>query len=140
MQTLHDESNITISYDDRNDRLYVNWVGDQDLDSVQSGCFLILRFLKEKKVQVVLNDNRGVTNRWAEAAEWVGRSWIPEMVNEGLRYFAWVLPANFDSRVSTELTIYYTNYPVIATFDSLNEARCWLSQITMANQERYNIT
>ena len=129
MQIITEESFITISYSTKNEWVYANWVGEQNLESIQKGCNQLLFALQALGYQKVLNDNRGVTNHWADAAEWVGCDWFPEMVQAGLKYFAWVLPLNFDSRVSTELTIYYTKDPVIATFDSLEEAKCWLKNI-----------
>ena len=130
MHIITDESFITISYSTTHEWIYANWVGEQNLESVKKGCNQLLFAMQELGYRKVLNDNRGVMGNWSEAAEWAGCEWFPEMVEAGLRYFAWVVPANFDSRIATELTIYYTKDPVIATFDSLEEARCWLKSIS----------
>lgn len=132
MQIITDESFITISYSSKHEWLYANWVGEQDIETVKKGCNQLLFAMQELGYKKVLNDNRGVIGNWSEAADWVGTLWFPEMVNAGLRYFAWVLPSNFDSRIATELTIYYTRHPVIATFDSLEDARSWLQAIAIA--------
>jgi hypothetical protein len=129
LRILHEESYITIAYDYLNDWLYVDWIGDQDLTSVQTGCLMMLQFLKAERCRKVLNDNRRVTSMWADAAEWGGHEWFPAMADGGLEYFAWVYSPNVYSRLSTDLTLQHTTRPVILTFDNLDTASSWLKQM-----------
>ncbi|UOQ97683.1 hypothetical protein MUN81_20945 [Hymenobacter sp. 5317J-9] len=130
LQTLLEESHITISYDHLHEWLLADWHGDQDLASVQRGALDMLRLLRQQRCRKVLNDNTRVTSMWSEAAEWGGKVWFPAMTEAGLQYFAWVYSPNLYSRLSTDLTLQFTEgNPVVATFDDLETAKAWLRQM-----------
>lgn len=130
LQTLLDESHITIAYDHRNEWLYADWRGDQNLTTVQHGCLEMLRLLREYKCDKVLNDNTKVTNMWSEAAEWGGKEFFPAIAEAGLQYFAWVYSTNLYSRLSTDLTLQFTTgKSVVGTFDDIDAAKAWLTQM-----------
>ena len=130
LQLLLHEPHVAISYDHLNEWLYADWQGDQNLSSVQQGSHGMLRLLAQQRCHKVLNDNRGVTSMWSEAAEWGGREWFPAMMEAGLQYFAWVYSPNVYSRLSTDLTLQFTQgNAVIATFDDMETARAWLAQV-----------
>ena len=130
LQLLLNEPHIAISYDHLNGWLYADWQGDQSMLSVQQGGHDILRLLTQQRCQKVLNDNRHVTSMWSEAAEWAGKDWFPSITEAGLRHFAWVYSPNIYSRLSTDLTLQFTQgNAVIATFDDIDTARAWLAQM-----------
>ena len=130
LQTLLEEPHITIAYDHLNEWLLADWHGDQDLASVQRGALDMLRLMSEQRCHKVLNDNTGVTSMWSEAAEWGGKVWFPAMTEAGLRYFAWVYSPNVYSRLSTDLTLQFTEgNPVVSTFNDLETAKAWLKQL-----------
>ncbi len=127
MILLLDSPSISISFDSIEHWLYAEWKGSQDLHSVQQGALEMLRLLAQERCSKVLNDNRLVTTIWADAAEWGGRVWFPQMVDAGLQYFAWVYSPNAFSRLSTDLTLAHTGQlPHVATFDNLETAADWL--------------
>jgi hypothetical protein len=130
LQTLLEEPHITIAYDHLNEWLYADWLGDQDLTSVQHGALELLRLMQVQRCHKVLNNNTQVTSMWSEAAEWGGKEWFPAMAAAGLRYFAWVYSPNVYSRLSTDLTLQFTGTsPVVATFDDIETAKSWLQQM-----------
>ncbi|ALD22463.1 hypothetical protein [Hymenobacter sp. DG25A] len=128
-QELLSQPHLLISYDYENEWLYADWIGDQDLQSVQEGCEQLLEFLKAERCQKVLNDNSRVTSMWSDAAEWGGKVWFPAMAEGGLKYFAWVYSPNHYSRLSTDLMLGYTTSPIVATFDDIGTASAWLRQM-----------
>ena len=130
LQTLLEDSHIIIHYDHLNDWIYADWRGDQDLTTVQHGTMEILRLLTQQRCHKILNDNTRVTSMWSEAAEWGGKEGFPAMTAAGLQYFAWVYSTNLYSRLSTDLTLQFTEgSPVIATFDDLPTAKAWLAHV-----------
>ena len=130
LQLLLSEPHITISYDHLNEWLYADWRGNQNLVSAQQGGHDMLRLFAQQRCQKVLNDNRYVTSMWNEAVEWAAKGWFPAMMAAGLHYFAWVYSPNVYSRLSTDLTLQFTQgSAVIATFDDLETARGWLRQV-----------
>ena len=130
LQLLLHEPHVAISYDHQHEWLYADWLGDQNLSSMQRGSHDMLRLLAQQRCHKALNDHRNVTSMWSEAAEWAGREWFPAMAEAGLRYFAWVYSPNVYSRLSTDLTLQLTQgNAVIATFDDVDTARAWLAQM-----------
>ena len=130
LQLLFEEPYVTIAYDHANEWLYANWLGDQDLTSVQAGAREMLRLLPLHRCHKVLNNNTLVTSMWSEAAEWGGKEWFPAMATAGLQYFAWVYSANLYSRLSTDLTLQFTvGNPIVATFDDVETATAWLKKL-----------
>ncbi|SFQ38624.1 hypothetical protein [Hymenobacter arizonensis] len=126
-QLLLETPHVTIKYDHLNDWLHADWHGQQDLTSVQHGCLEMLRLMELHRSHKVLNDNTRVTSMWSDAAEWGGREWFPAMVTAGLKYFAWVYSPNVYSRLSTDLTLQFTDSsPVVSTFDDIETAKSWL--------------
>ena len=130
LQTLLENSYITVSYDHQNEWLLAEWRGNQDMKSVQHGCREMMRLFSLHRCRKILNDNTLVTSMWSEAAEWGGTEWFPAMAANGLEYFAWVYSPNVYSRLSTDLTLQFTaTSPVVATFDEIETAKAWLSQL-----------
>ena len=130
LQTLLEESHITIAYDHLNEWIHADWHGDQNLTSVQHGAREMLRLMQLQRCHKVLNDNTGVTSMWSEAAEWGGTEWFPAMAAAGLQYFAWVYSPNLYSRLSTDLTLQFTSgNAVVSTFDDMEAAKQWLLQM-----------
>ncbi|TGE17821.1 hypothetical protein [Hymenobacter elongatus] len=127
---LYESPKISIRYDYSNEWLDVEWIGDQDYESVRSGATKMLEYLGQEQCRRVLNDNTLVTSMWADAAEWGGKEWFPAMRDAGCEYFAWVYSPNVYSRLSTDLTLQYTAAGiVILTFDDISSARVWLQQV-----------
>ena len=122
---LHDPI-LTISYDHLSDWLVADWGTDQSQESVQWGCQQMLRLLKAEHARKVLNDNRRVQTLWADASEWVGRVWFPQMADAGLEYFAWVYSPHLYSRLSTDRSLDYLVRPIVMTFNNVETARNWL--------------
>lgn len=129
LRPLLQSPTIEISFDHQNDWLYAEWIGDQNLETVQQGCLQMLDYMKAERSHKVLNDNRLVTSMWSDAAEWGGHVWFPSMTDAGLEYFAWVYSPNVFSRLSTDLTLQHTTRPVVLPFDSMDTAQAWLKQM-----------
>ena len=138
MSLLLDTPSISISFDSVENWLYAEWKGPQNLQSVQWGALEMLRLLEQERCYRVLNDNRLVTTIWADAAEWGGRVWFPQMTAAGLYYLAWIYSPNTYSRLSTDLTLAHTTgeLPVVATFDNIEAAADWLRNVQATDRSR----
>jgi len=98
----YDDRSITIRHNIEWSRLDVDWKGFQDVESVQRGGIKMLEMLRKAGVDQVLNDNTHVLGSWSEASDWAAQVWFPQMVEAGLRYFAWVYSPSTFSRMSAE--------------------------------------
>ncbi|UOQ53510.1 hypothetical protein [Hymenobacter cellulosivorans] len=127
---LYETSQIIIRYDYFAEWLDVEWIGDQDYESVVSGATKMLECVRQERCRKVLNDNTLVTSMWADAAEWGGKEWFPAMREAGCEFFAWVYSPNVYSRLSTDLTLQYTSAGIVVlTFDDITIAQTWLQQM-----------
>lgn len=131
MHQLLANPSLDIFFDHQHDWLYVDWKGDQTFEFVQWGGLEVFRHLGEQRTHKILNDNRRVTSIWADAANWGGTVWFPQMAAAGLEYLAWVYSPNLYSRRSTDLTLSFTpvSGPIVATFDDFETARNWLLNV-----------
>ena len=123
---LYQQSNIEICWEDSDNWLYVDWKGYQAVEEVKTGCEQILRMMRAKNTDAVLNDNTHVEGIWIGAAEWVATDWFPRMRAAGLRYFAWVYSPSRFSQISTDASLEKAPAGLVQLFQSKLEAARWL--------------
>lgn len=124
MQSLSKQKNLEISYDPEHKYLYCNWLGFQNKESIMKSGLIILDLLKQKKVNKVLNDNSQVTGPWQEAAEWTATVWFPQMIEHGLKHFAWIFSPNIFSELSAKKAM--PSSGIVKSFNSYTDALSWL--------------
>ncbi|QIL76117.1 hypothetical protein [Hymenobacter sp. HDW8] len=126
--TLLDEPHLTISYDNRNQWLYTDWVGAQNLRTLQLGCEQIVMHLQAEHCRKILNDNTRLSSIHSQARSWVEQGFLQQLAAAGLEYMAWVYSLDFDSRFSTDLTLLRSTQPVVVGFNDLVAAYAWLEK------------
>ena len=128
IEKLYIADNLEISYEASSHILYCQWIGFQNRDSIVTCGAVILEIVKKRGISKVLNDNSLVNGSWWEAAVWMADVWFPQMIEAGLKHFAWILSPN----IFTELSARRAMEPYKETmkpFYSFEEAHKWLSQI-----------
>jgi PAS domain S-box-containing protein len=104
-KTFFKNEHITIIYHPDHRRMYADWTGFQDLESVKQGCMLLLDYLIANKCDRIVNDNTRVQGNWSEAVEWVGNTWFPMMEKAGLKYFAHLFSPSLFSQLAAQKSI-----------------------------------
>jgi hypothetical protein len=104
-KTYFKNEHTTIIYSPEHRRMYVDWTGFQDLDSVKLGCMRMLEYLELNHCDRIVNDNSRVQGNWSEAVEWVGHVWFPMMEQAGLKYFAHLFSPSLFSELSAQKSI-----------------------------------
>lgn len=127
MESLFKAKNIEISYDPANRYIYCNWIGYQNKQSIISSGAIILDLLKQQRASKVLNDNTLVTGPWKDAAEWTATVWFPDMIEAGLRHFAWIFSPNLFAELSAKMAMPASD--IVKSFNGLEEARQWLINV-----------
>lgn len=122
-----DTPGLAISYDYTDQWLYVNWRGEHDQESTRAGCAVMLEALSQWPTAKILNDNTNITRAALRFTAW-GVAWLQDMYASGLRYLAWVYAAEFDNRQASEKLVRLMTHPTVASFDTIESAREWLSQ------------
>lgn len=126
LQLLHESPVLSVSLDTDEGWLYANWQRARNLADVQAGCAVILQHVHEARCHCILNDNRLVYTFWAEAAEWVGRTYLPQLAAAGVRRLAWINAHSIYGRLSISQAIVYVERPHTRLFDDYDEAAAWL--------------
>ena len=125
MESLYRTENIDISYDPEKGILHCKWKGKQSEEGIKKIGAVILKITRERKIVKILNDNTAVVGSWQDAADWASREWFPDMINAGLRYFAWILPTNIFAELSAKLAMSGAE-DVVVTFQDYETAYRWL--------------
>ncbi|MFA0962299.1 hypothetical protein AB9P05_10855 [Roseivirga sp. BDSF3-8] len=125
-EVVHLAKNIEISYSQKDNHLYCNWLGFQNKQLIMESGETILEIVKEKGVTHVLNDNSKVTGPWQEAAEWTSTVWFPQMFEAGLEKFAWIFSANIFAELSAKKAMPQTDN--IKSFNNIHDAKKWLAE------------
>lgn len=127
--TFYRDNSITINCNLSKSRLDVDWIGFQNLETVQHGCMVILDMLKESGFTKIVNDNTHVLGTWAEAAEWVGETWFPMAEAAGLKNLAWVYsPSAFNRLSAKKSTDVYMGNIVVQYFTDVLLAEDWVNK------------
>jgi hypothetical protein len=129
LEALFDTPGLSIYYDSLNRWLYVEWKGEHNAASAQTGGYEVLRCLQRQACSKILNDNSQVTSNWEKAAQWVGEYYYPRLAQLGVQYVAWVYPAHWAVRKSMDTAMRYVTNPQVVTFDELATAYAWLQQL-----------
>lgn len=128
IEKLYIADNLEISHEASSHILYCRWLGFQNSDSIATSGAVILDIVKKRSISKVLNDNSMVNGSWWEAAVWMADVWFPQMIEAGLKHFAWILSPN----IFTELSARRAMEPykeTVRPFYTFEEAHKWLSQI-----------
>lgn len=129
MESLLKAKNLEITYDPASKYIYCNWIGFQNKQSIMDSGGTILDVLKKKGASKVLNDNTLVTGPWRDAAEWTATVWFPDMINAGLRHFAWVFSRDIFAELSAKKAMPAND--IVKSFNDLEEARQWLIKVSV---------
>lgn len=124
MESLYQTKNIEISLDRKNKYIYCNWIGFQSTETIMESGKIILEELKKNGISKVLNDNTLAQGPWDQAAEWTATVWFPEMINAGLRHFAWIFSKNIFTELSAKKAMPANDF--VKSFEDIKEAREWL--------------
>lgn len=126
-RTYYKGNFIDIRYNQKKNRLDVDWLGYQNFESVKKGCMIMLDLLRKTGVNQVLNDNTQVMGNWSEAADWGADYWFPAMTEAGLQKFAWIYSPSVFSRLSADKSLTLRPGALDARFfDHKAEAIAWL--------------
>lgn len=127
-KTFYRTNFINIEYNQEHQRLEVDWLGFQNLESVQKGGLLMLEFLQKNQCEKVLNDNTNVKGNWSEASDWAGKVWFPMMQRAGLKHFAWIYsPSTFSALAAKKSVDVMIGDVQTQFFYDRGEAVEWLS-------------
>ncbi|MXV15742.1 PAS domain-containing protein [Hufsiella ginkgonis] len=125
--TFYQDTTITITYYERSHRIYADWTGFQDLDSVKNGCLVLLEMAEKNRCSKIVNDNTHVLGSWSEAVDWVSGVFFPMLEKAGITHLAWVYAPNVFSRLSANKAAGVAAGNIdTQLFTALSEAEKWI--------------
>ncbi|WP_375435118.1 hypothetical protein [uncultured Hymenobacter sp.] len=129
LELLSETSTVSISYDNRNRWLYLDWFGDLTLKSVQESCLLIAKCFLSQSCVRILNDNTNVTSITPDVGIWLANDYLPYMHLAGVEHMAWVYSSSIDTQCCTDVALYNISTPVVALFSDIASAYSWLCSV-----------
>ncbi|MGZ5245199.1 MAG: hypothetical protein ACXWDO_04260 [Bacteroidia bacterium] len=120
---------LVVSYDEENNIIYMDWLGEQNKASVKNGCEQLVQFLEKLSCHKVLNDNTHVRGSWSEASDWVATECLPNLEAAGMQYLAWVSSPSVYSKLSMEKALMLNKSIIAVTFQDVDSARKWLMSV-----------
>ena len=81
---------ISITPDNVEQIIEVDWKGFHNYDSVKAGVMKILEMQSSCGFSKLLNNNINVLGNWSEASEWVGTVGFPLLEKAGIKHLAWI--------------------------------------------------
>jgi hypothetical protein len=126
---VFEEKFLTLEFDNNNNWIYANWKGYQTVEGIKAGCNKMLEIVKTKGCEKILNDNTKVLGTFTATSEWAADYWFPQLINAGLKSFAWVYSPDVFGKFSIQKTIELSKDSPIQTFGNINEAKNWLNSV-----------
>ncbi|UOG76462.1 hypothetical protein MTX78_07640 [Hymenobacter tibetensis] len=126
---LLEKPNVSISFDNANRWLYLDWHGDLTLSSVQECCVAVAQCFLSQNCTRILNDNSNVTSITSDVGAWLATEYFPHMQMAGVEYMAWVYSAGVDIQCCTDVALYNISSPVVALFSDIASAYSWLCAV-----------
>lgn len=121
---LYESRFLQVDHNTATGILICSWKDQQTTDGITDACGIILGFIREKKINKILNDNTSVKGPWKDVAEWVRLVWFPSIIEAGVKQFAWVQSQDVFARASAKIAVYES--PVIMVFKKFEDAQRWL--------------
>lgn len=128
---LYQKPYLTIELDEKLQCLIQNWKGFATSEQFREGINQSVKFFQEKKnINKLISNTKDFAVVKKDDTDWVANSATPLMVQNGLKYMAFVLPTNVFTQVSVNnFKSKADDILQIQYFDDLEKSRQWLSSI-----------
>jgi len=113
-------------YDEENDWIYNDWIGDVTVEEVIEACKVSIDHLEAHKPSKVLNDNSKLSGSWDEANDWIAQNWMPRALAAGLKKFAHIISPDVFGALSAEELVTRVSDFEMRIFNNRAEAEAWL--------------
>jgi hypothetical protein len=127
---LFQQSYLTIEYDEQLKCLSQHWKGYAKSEQFRAGIQKTIELFKQIKPNKLISNTKELAIITNEDTQWAASYATPLMMASGLKYMAFIVPANvftqasvnnFKSKTGDALQIQY--------FDDLSKAKAWLGSV-----------
>lgn len=127
------EKHLVLEYDEEMEAIIQTWKGYFPSESFRAGVERTNKLFQEKKpVTIFLVDISNSSVVKGEDTTWAAKTAIPKAIENGLKYYGFVLPLNVFTQVSLKNFQEQLNQPSLETgiFKSIKEAKAWARNLS----------
>ena len=106
--------------------IYVQWVGEINLDLLKEGVLTMSRLIEQYDARAVLSDRRLAQGNWFDINNWLEHKWAPKATRAGLQYLAHVTAPQATSQLSSQDFESRMLGFTFKSFRTIEEAEAWL--------------
>lgn len=121
---------LTLEYDEKLTCLIQRWKGFATSEQFREGINQSVNYFKAKKINKLISDTKDFAVVKKDDTDWVAGHATPIMVQNGLKYMAFILPTNVFTQVSVNnFKNKADDILQIQYFDNLDKALQWLRSV-----------
>ncbi|GAB2550179.1 hypothetical protein [Rufibacter soli] len=133
-------SQVSMEYQKGHGWIYVKWDGHISAENVVEVAEKYLTLQASVQCPKLLNDKREVTGDWAEANDWLQYEWLPKVQENGLRYFALVIPRHLlELATARDLERRFSHTLKVRLFYDVGTAERWLDSFPTAPSQNQKV-
>ncbi|SDJ97136.1 hypothetical protein SAMN05421823_101553 [Catalinimonas alkaloidigena] len=120
---------VTIQYDEAHQCIVTSRHGYPSDEKIKLSLNKSLELLKLKKSRKIISDMRGIKGTWTGSNAWIAQHWMPQAIEAGLRYVAYIYPPDVFSQFALQDLIKKNDHYTLQIFKSLEEAEAWMNEV-----------
>ena len=123
------KSYVTIERDDQLKCLIQTWKGFAKSENFREAINQSLEIIKKGGLDKIISDTKDAALVSKDDTKWVAQVVTPQMVQHGLRYMAFIVPANVFTQIAVDNFKEDADSVVkIRYFDQVEDAKDWMSK------------
>jgi len=127
-------------YDDAHHHwLFLDWVGELTLPTVQEACVVVAQCYLTRTYSRVLTSNLRVTKVGGSVGMWFGAEFLPYLALAGVEQLAWVNAPSLTDRNQAQTVVNRMPSLALSLFDTTEEAIAWLQPSNTPQAEEYTL-
>ncbi|MBT32842.1 MAG: hypothetical protein CMO01_24550 [Thalassobius sp.] len=120
---------VTITYEESEGFIYVDWNGYLSVEMVQEGSEELLKLFKSiGTISKVLVNNQNISGPWSKANDWYANDWNPRAITAGLKFMGVIVSPNIFTQLSLQGFVEVSNGFTVRSFNAEDKAREWLKE------------
>ena len=95
---------------------------------VEQHCQLMLAAVRSTHTRKILSDSTELLDGWAHTTPWLGQTFFPQLVQQGVTAVALLNAMDWPGRLCLQAMVRHTEQPVVQLFefDEMTAAQQWL--------------
>lgn len=124
------EKHLVLEFDEKLGCIIQTWIGFAGTEKFRAGVEKTNELFRRTKSKKFIVDGSGAAVVKQEDTEWAAKTAIPLAIQNGLKYYALIVPKNLFSQISLQHFKSSLNQPSLEVqlFDDITKAKTWMSE------------